>query len=145
MFGRVVLPSVAAAVIACTVSSTGAAAQGRTLYERLGGYPAIQAVVDETIKNVAADRRINKFFAGANIPRLRQNLSDQICAATGGGCFYMGRDMRSAHAGMHIRSSHFNALVGDLGKALHKYKVPAREQRELVAILAPLKGQIVGQ
>jgi hemoglobin len=78
MFGRVALSSVAAAVIACTVSSTGAAAQGRTLYERLGGYPAIQAVVDETINNVAADKRINKFFAGANIPRLRQNLSDQI-------------------------------------------------------------------
>jgi hemoglobin len=53
--------------------------------------------------------------------------------------------MRSAHAGMHIRSRHFNALVADLGKALNKFKVPAREQRELVAILAPLKGQIVGQ
>jgi hemoglobin len=46
---------------------------------------------------------------------------------------------------MHIRRRHFNALVADLGKALNKFKVPAREQRELVAILAPLKGQIVGQ
>jgi hemoglobin len=135
------LSAAAVTVIACALSSTGAAAS--TLYERLGGYGAIQAVVDQTITNVAADRRINKFFAHADIPRLRQNLADQICVATGGWCIYMGRDMKTAHAGMHIRSRHFNALVQDLGMALSKYKVPAQEQHELVAILAPLKGDIV--
>ena len=31
----------------------------------------------------------------------------------------------------------------DLGKTLKKFKVPAREQKELVAILAPLKKDIV--
>jgi hemoglobin len=51
--------------------------------------------------------------------------------------------MREAHAGMGVRSRHFNALVGDLGKSLNKFKVPAREQHELVAILAPMKKDIV--
>jgi hemoglobin len=51
--------------------------------------------------------------------------------------------MRSIHAGMGIRSRHFNALVQDLGKTLNKFKVPAREQKELVAILAPMKKDIV--
>jgi len=51
--------------------------------------------------------------------------------------------MKTAHAGMHIHSRHFNALVQDLGMALSKFKVPAKEQHELVAILAPLKGDIV--
>jgi hemoglobin len=51
--------------------------------------------------------------------------------------------MKEAHAGMGVRSGHFNALVGDLGKTLKKFKVPAREQKELVAILAPMKKDIV--
>jgi len=143
MSGRLVLSAAVAAVLACSVSINSAAAQSRSLYERLGGYDAIQAVVDQTIKNIAADRRINRFFAGANIPRLRRMLADQICVASGGPCVYAGRDMKSAHAGMGIRSSHFNALVDDLGRALKKFKVPRREQRELVALLAPTKKDIV--
>jgi hemoglobin len=143
MASRTVLSAAVLAVVTYSASATGAAAQTRPLYYRLGGYDSIQAVVDEAIKNIAADRRINKFFAGANIPRLRRMLADQICVGSGGPCIYQGRDMRSAHAGMGIRSYHFNALVQDLGKALNKYRVPAREQRELVALLAPTKKDIV--
>jgi hemoglobin len=142
MSRRALLPAVIVAAIAYSASITGAAAHP-TLYQRLGGYNAIQAVVDEAIKNIAADRRINRFFAKANIPRLRRQLADQICQAAGGPCIYTGRDMKSAHRGMGIRSSHFDALVQDLGKALKKFKVPAREQRELVALLAPTKRDIV--
>ena len=65
MPARTLLSAAAAAVIACTLSIPPAAAD--TLYDRLGGYNAIQAVVDQMIANVAADRRINKFFAHADI------------------------------------------------------------------------------
>jgi hemoglobin len=137
---RTLLPAAIAAAIAYSASITGAAAHPK-LYQRLGGYDAIQAVVDEAIKNIAADRRINRFFNGANIQRLRRQLADQICAASGGPCVYRGRDMKSAHAGMGIQSNHFDALVQ--GKALNKFRVPAREQRELVALLAPTRKDIV--
>lgn len=140
MHARTLLSAAAVAAFVCA-ANTGAAAS--TLYERLGGYGAISAVVDQTVANVAADRRINKFFAHADIPHLKRSLTDQICAATGGWCIYAGRDMKTVHAGMHIHSRHFNALVQDLGMALSKFKVPAKEQHELVAILAPLKGDIV--
>jgi hemoglobin len=142
MSRRAFLSAAMVAAIAFCASATGASAHG-TLYKRLGGYNAIQAVVDEAVKNIAADRRINRFFKGANIPRLRRQLADQICMASGGPCAYRGRDMRSAHAGMGIASEHFDALVQDLGKALNKFRVPAREQRELVALLAPTKKDIV--
>jgi len=135
--------SIALALATYTLTATAAAAQPRTLYDRLGGYPAIVAVVDDFVGNVAADRRINRFFANANIGRLKARLVEQICQGTGGPCVYTGRDMRSAHAGMGIRSRDFNALVQDLGKSLNKFKVPRREQGELVAILAPFKRDIV--
>ena len=51
--------------------------------------------------------------------------------------------MKAAHAGMGIRNRDFNALVQDLGMSLNKFKVPAREQHELVAILGPMRRDIV--
>jgi hemoglobin len=135
--------SIAVALIAFALSSTAAVAQQRSLYDRLGGETAIAAVVDDFIKNVAADKRINKFFAKANIDLLKVRLTKQICQATGGPCIYTGRDMKSAHAGMGIQNKHFDALVQDLGKSLKKFKVPAREQKELVAALGPMRKDIV--
>ncbi len=114
-----------------------------SLYERLGGKPAIQAVVDDFIGNVAADNRINGFFAHANIPRLNAMLVNQICEASGGPCKYEGRSMKAAHAGMGIADAHFNALVDDLVKSLNKFKVPEKEKNELLAALASMKGDIV--
>jgi len=117
----------------------------KSLYDRLGGKDAITAVVDDFVGNVAADKRINGFFAHTDIPRLKKNLVDQLCAATGGPCTYTGRDMRTAHKGMGITDADFNALVEDLTKSLNKFNVPAKEQGELLGILGPLKPQIVGQ
>ena len=116
-----------------------------SLYDRLGGQPAIVAVVDDFVGNVAADGRINGYFARTDIPRLKRLLVEQICAGTGGPCKYTGRDMKTTHKGMGITDAHFNALVEDLVKSLDKFKVPAQEKGELLGILGPMKPDIVGQ
>lgn len=117
----------------------------KSLYDRLGGKPAIQAVVDDFIGNVAADGRINGFFANTDIPRLNIMLVNQICEATGGPCKYEGRSMKAAHAGMGVTDAHFNALVDDLVKSLNKFKVPEQEKNELLTALASMKGDIVAR
>ena len=114
-----------------------------SLYDRLGGKPAITAVVDDFVGNVAGDARINGYFARANVPHLKAMLVDQICEASGGPCKYAGRDMKSAHAGMGIGDPQFTALVEDLVKSLDKFKVPAREKNELLAALGSMKQEIV--
>ena len=86
----------------------------KSLYERLGGKEAITAVVDDFVGRVAADNRINGFFAKANVPRLKTKLVNQICEASGGPCKYSGPDMKTAHRGMGVTSTAFDALVGDL-------------------------------
>jgi hemoglobin len=121
------------------------APQQKSLYDRLGGQPAITAVVDDFVGNVAADSRINGFFARTDIPRLKRLLVEQICAGTGGPCTYTGRSMQAAHKGMNITDAQFNALVEDLQKSLNKFKVPEKEQGDLLAVLGPMKPQIVGQ
>ena len=100
-------------------------------------------MVEDFVGNVAEDGRINKFFAKTNIPRLKRLLVEQICQGSGGPCRYSGRSMKAAHRGLGIGGADFGALVEDLGKSLNKYGVPAREQKELLAILGPMKRDIV--
>jgi hemoglobin len=114
-----------------------------SLYQRLGGQPALAAVVDDFVGNVAADNRINVYFARTDIPHLKMELVSQLCQATGGPCTYTGRSMRDVHHNMHVTDAAFNALVEDLVKTLNKFKVPAKEQQELLGILGPLKSDIV--
>lgn len=113
------------------------------LYERLGGKSGITAVVDEFVGNVAKDDRINDRFATTDISRLKGHLVDQVCMATGGPCSYTGRDMKTTHTGMRISNADFTALVEDLVAALQAFKVPQREQNELLALLGPMKSDIV--
>ncbi|HEX5734406.1 MAG TPA: group 1 truncated hemoglobin [Blastocatellia bacterium] len=123
-------------------------ADAKSLYARLGGKKAIKAVVDEFINIVAADTRINKFFADAasdpkRLDKLKGNLVDQICQASGGPCKYKGKDMKTAHRGMGVSEADFNALVEDLVKALDKFNVGETEKNELLGALGPMKGDIV--
>jgi hemoglobin len=113
------------------------------LFDRLGGNPAISAVVDETLRRAGQDDRIKLRFVNANMARLRAELIEQICALSGGPCQYQGIDMKTAHRGMGITGPEFDALVGDLKQALDLFKVPAKEQSDLVALLAPTKSDIV--
>ena len=141
----VIIAAVASAFLFSACQSMQPMTPQKSVYDRLGGQPAITAVVDDFVGNVAADNRINGFFARTDIPRLKKNLVDQICQGTGGPCMYTGREMRTAHKGMNITDAQFNALVEDLVKSLDKFKVPEKEKGELLGILGPMRSQIVGQ
>ena len=143
--GILTIVTFAAAGCASMEGGRGAMMTQKPLYDRLGGKPAIQAVVDDFIGNVAGDRRINERFAKADIPRLKTMLVDQICQASGGPCKYTGANMVDAHKGMNIRDDEFGALVEDLVKSLDKFKVPAQEKSELLGALGGMKPQIVGK
>jgi hemoglobin len=142
---RVAALGVAALVLAGCASMQGGQMAQKSLYDRLGGKPAITAVVDDFVGNVAADGRINQRFASTNIPRLTTMLVAQICQASGGPCTYTGKSMLEAHRNMHIQDAEFNALVEDLVKSLDKFKVPAQEKSELLTALGGMKPQIVQQ
>ncbi|GJL67224.1 MAG: hypothetical protein NPIRA05_21950 [Nitrospirales bacterium] len=129
--------------VACSTLETPAGHSTASLYDRLGQKPAITAVVDEFVGNVAKDDRINERFATTDIPRLKGHLVDQVCMATGGPCTYAGRDMVTTHKGMQISDADFTAMVEDLVAALDTYKVPQAEQKELLGLLGSMKPDIV--
>ncbi len=115
----------------------------KSLYDRLGGLPALKAVVDDFVFRVAADDRINKKFGKSDIARIKLHVVEQICAATGGPCTYTGLDMTKSHKNMKVTEGEFGAFVEDLVATLDKFNVPQAEKDELLGILGPLKSQIV--
>ena len=123
-------------------------AKDSTLYDRLGAKKSIVAVVDEFVGRVAADKRINAFFAATaadpkRLASFKAKLVDQICEASGGPCKYMGKNMKDAHAGMGVSGADFSALVEDLVGALDKFKVAEADKNALLGVLGPMQSDIV--
>jgi hemoglobin len=119
-----------------------------TLYDRLGGKPAVTAVASGLVDRILQDSRVNGWFVHAaasseNAAAYKAKLSDFVCQATGGPCKYSGMDMVTAHRGRKVTSAAFDAVVEDLIAVLDKLGVKSAEKNELLALLAPLKSSIV--
>lgn len=137
--------ALATLLLLCTSLS---AADTPSLYKRLGGYDAIAAVTDDFIGRLATDKSLSRFFAGHSkdsLQRIRQLVVDQLCAATGGPCIYIGRDMKTSHQGMGITEADWNAAAGHLVATLEKFKVPEKEKNEILAAVSSFKNDIVEQ
>lgn len=123
------------------------AAESKSLYDRLGGKRAIAAVVDDFVNAAAKNPKVNFTrdgkFKSMDVPFLKGQLTDFISAVTGGPVKYVGKDMKTAHAGMKIKASEFDALAGDLLTSLEKFNVPEGEKNELMKLVASTKGIIV--
>src|SRR5262249_3808262 len=106
------------------------------LYKRLGGREGISIVVGDFVTNMAADSRVNARFKDMKAPeleKLKSNLADQICDATGGPCSYLGRDMKTVHKGMKITEAEWNGNGQNPGKAVGKRNSRAPTTRRLRA------------
>ena len=135
-----------AGAISLWSGSVLAADMQASLYKRLGGYDALAAVTDDFIGRLATDPQLGKFFAGHStdsLHHIRQLVLDQLCAATGGPCYYIGRSMKQSHAGLHITESDWDVTMKHLNETLMKFRVPAAEQQEVLTTIGSLKGYIV--
>ncbi len=121
----------------------------KSLYERLGRYDAIAAVVDDFIGRLAADPELGRFFAGhasESKARIRQRVVQQLCAATGGPCRYTGRTMKASHAGLGITGREWDAAVKHLVASLDRFTVPAKEKGEgRMGKTFPVLPRVVGE
>lgn len=93
-----------------------------SLFEQLGGAPAVEVAVDRFYEKVLADPRINSFFVGVDMDRQRKHQVRFLTYAFGGSSSYNGRGMRAAHEKLvreqHLNDDHFDAVVENLAAAL---------------------------
>ncbi|MEB0140620.1 MULTISPECIES: group 1 truncated hemoglobin [unclassified Undibacterium] len=113
------------------------------LYRALGETAGINRIVDEMLRIVPEDGRIAASFKDTNMKRLGILIKEQFCVQSGGPCTYSGDPMRETHEQLGIRSAQFNALVEDLQLAMERCGIDAASQNRLLALLAPMKRDIV--
>jgi hemoglobin len=127
-------------------SVAAAPAPTTSLYQRLGGYDALAAVTDDFLARLTGDADLQPFFAGLEPERVvyvRQMVVDQLCAATGGPCKYVGRSMKESHATLEIGGAAWDKTAGHLVATLRKFNVPSREMNEVLALVGTMRGDIV--
>ena len=118
----------------------------KSLYERLGGYDAISAVVNELANRLVTDKELGVYFKGLSNDSKRKlvaHLVDFVCSATGGPCIYTGRDMKTSHEGLGITGAEWDRFVKITKEVLNKFKVPQKEQQEFLQLVGPLRSAIV--
>lgn len=130
-------------------SASVAAMPAKSLYDRLGGVYPIAVVVDDFIERLLVNDTLNANAAieqaRARVPAagLKFHVTTLVCQVTGGPCKYTGRDMKSSHAHLRISEKEWQAMLADFNTTLDKFKVPAAEKSELIAIVNSTKGDIV--
>jgi hemoglobin len=120
-----------------------------SLYDRLGGVYSIATVVDDFINRIMVDARLN---ANPLVDEAHHRLApagfkylvtEMVCWATGGPQKYTGKSMVEAHGHLKITSDEWEAFLDDFQQTLDKFKVPAKEQAELKAIVNSTRSDIV--
>ena len=149
---RVSTTVTAAVMVIMAATATHAARAPVTqpsLYERLGGAYSIATVVDDFIERLLVNATLNANpaikEARTRVPKagLKFHVTALVCEVTGGPCKYTGRTMKESHERLNITQTEWDAMVADFKTTLNKFKVPQREQQELITIVGSTKNDIV--
>ena len=116
------------------------------MYQRLGGYDVIAAVIDDMFVALRADPAFARFGAGRSIDshnRARQLLVDQVCQLSGGPCIYIGRDMKTSHTGLGITAEEWAGNMKHAEAALINRDVRGTERAEFLNLFEHYRDEIV--
>ena len=116
-----------------------------TLYERLGGAEAVEAVVDRFYERVLDDDHLAGYFEGVDMERQRDHQAAFLAAATGGPDEYEGSDMRRAHAHLELTDDDFAAVADHLDATLREFEVDEADREAVLETVASLKADVLGE
>lgn len=105
----------------------------------------VAAIVDRVLTRMREDPKFARFSTRTTDSRnrARQLLVDQVCALAGGPCVYVGRDMKTSHAGLGITEDEWAASLNHTRGALEQQGIGEREQREFVELFERYRTEIV--
>jgi len=119
-----------------------------SLYDRLGGEPAVAAAVEIFYRKVLGDDRISHFFDDTDMDRQIAKQKAFLTMAFGGPNHYSGKDMREGHAHLVVRGlddSHVDAVIELLGGTLAELGVGQADIAEVAAIANSVRGAVLGR
>jgi len=118
------------------------------LFERLGGTPGINALVEDIValhmENPAIHARFRPYLDTPDkLAITKKHLCAFLEAGSGGTAQYAGRSMPDAHRGMNISEAEYMAALDDILAALRKNNIDEQSQKDVLAIAYSLKGDII--
>ena len=120
----------------------------QSLFEKIGGEPAVDAAVDLFYRKVLSDDRISRFFDDTDMDEQRAKQKSFLTMAFGGPNEYTGEDLRTAHKKLvddGLGDSHFDAVAVHLQNTLEELGVPADLVNQVMAIAAGTRDDVLNR
>lgn len=120
----------------------------KSLYEQLGGQPAVDAVVETFYRSVLTDDRISEFFDDVDMEHQIAKQKAFLTMVFGGPVAYSGKDMRAAHDHLvkrGLNEEHFGVVVELLAKALKEHGVSDDHIQKIAGIAGSVKNDVLGK
>jgi len=116
-----------------------------TIYDRIGGAPAVTAAVDRFYELVWDDPLLAPYFAATDRERLARHQRQFLTVVLRGAADdeHVERAMERAHAGLGVTDEAFDRVVGHLVATLGELGVTDELIAAIGGALAPLRGAIV--
>ena len=129
--------------------AAAARSDASSLYERLGGLPAISLVVDDFVDDfiedplILANPAVRERKTPEAAPYVKFQVTSLVCQMAGGPCQYTGLDMRTAHEGLNVTQEEWDRMVEIFAGTLARHQVPEQETQELFGLMGPARDDIV--
>ncbi|GJL63338.1 MAG: hypothetical protein NPIRA04_19920 [Nitrospirales bacterium] len=143
---RIIVCLSAVCLLGGAFQSVSFADQEKSLYDRLGGYDAISAVVDEFLERIWDDPVVGRYFIGMGTDtrnQLRQKNKNLLCFNTGGPCKKINRPLELTHEGLGITDKEFDIVANHIAATLKEFKVPQKEFDEVMTKVGGLRPYVV--
>ena len=131
-----------------TASKMTKAPASKSLFEELGGHPAVDAAVDIFYRRVLADPRVARFFEDIDMDAQREKQKAFLTMVFGGPADYDGKDLRAAHARLvdqGLDDGHFDAVAEHLQATLERLKVPEPLVAKVMSIAGGTRGDVLNR
>lgn len=115
-----------------------------TIYERIGGADAIEALVDRFYARVIADEDLRPYFDYVALDKLRRMQVEFFSAALDGPVLYTGRSVIHAHQGRRITRLHLQAFVGHLFATLADHPLSEDDRYAIIARINTYADDVLG-
>jgi hemoglobin len=115
-----------------------------SLYDRLGGESAIEAITKALYDRVLADNELKPFFEHTSMVKQVAMQHEFLCAALGGPVTYTGKPLAYIHQGRGIKTLHFAKFVRHLLDTLRDLGVSDEDADAVISRINTHANEITG-
>lgn len=116
-----------------------------SIYDKLGGYKAIERMVADFYQTILNDDDLNLFYIEnvSEISDLHHLMTDFLTMVLGGPNQYKGRDMYQSHKNMPLTQKHFDGVWHHMTLSFKKHKVSDDIIKQIKEIIYSFQKDVV--